>query len=383
MNEKIAILGGGPIGLVAALLLARRALPSVVVDARSVEDAQRDPRLLALSRGTWDLLTPLLETKEGRGALPPRAPIRDVFVSSAGEFGAAHLAAADLDGEALGATVRYGDLVAALAARVANEESIEVRRPVAITNVEQRPHDVRIALADGAMLTAPLAINAEGWSGTAPRNNSAGSDDVALIGEARVAGPAAGSAFERFTREGPLALLPTPASDASVYSIVWCMRAAAAQRRLRLAPAELQRELQQLLGRIGRVEALHPLRSYPLQAHERESVRAHRVVAVGNAAQTLHPVAGQGFNLGVRDCATLADCLAARPHDALGALAEHARRREQDRAAIVGVTRWLPALFSTRFAPIAVARALGLTALDVLPPLRREFMQLLMFGVRT
>jgi 2-octaprenyl-6-methoxyphenol hydroxylase len=361
--------------LVAALLLARYGLRSTVVDARSVEDARNDARLLALSRGTWDLVSPLLDSP------PPRAPIRDVYVSSVGEFGSVHLAAADFDGTDLGATVRYGDLLVALARSAAANPLVEMRRPLSVIGVEQRPDAVEIRCAGDQTWTAPLAINAEGWSEGARRADDSEAD-VALVGDLQVSGPKPGSAFERFTREGPLALLPAPGAVLS-YSLVWCMPPAAATRRQQLGPTSLQNELQTLLGRIGRIEQTSPLRRYPLVAHQRETVRIHRIVAVGNAAQTLHPVAGQGFNLGVRDCATLADCLSRSDSDIAAALAEHQRRRTQDRAAIVGVTRWLPAVFATRLIPIAMARSLGLAALDLLPPLRRELGQLLMFGVRT
>jgi 2-octaprenyl-6-methoxyphenol hydroxylase len=105
-------------------------------------------------------------------------------------------------------------------------------------------------------------------------------------------------------------------------------------------------------------------------------------VAVGNAAQTLHPVAGQGFNLALRDCATLVDCIVASRADVPGALAGYARQRRIDRSTIARVTHWLPQVFATRFAPVAIARSLGLTALDLVPPLRNELAHLLMFGVR-
>jgi 2-octaprenyl-6-methoxyphenol hydroxylase len=378
----MAILGGGPIGLVAALLLARAGMASVVVDARTLDEAQRDRRLLALSRGTWELLAPLLE-----GSVPAHAAIRDVYVSSAGEFGATHLSAADFGGIELGVTVYYGDLLAALAARVAANARIELRRPIKVIDIEQQPHGVRVHLAGGAPLDASLAINAEGWKSDVSAAPST-ADDVALVGDVRIAGPQAGAAYERFTRGGPLALLPNPRSASSTgtsigLSLVWCMTAADATRREQLAAEALRAELQAQLGRIGQVQEIAPLRRFPLVTQQRASVRAHRLVAIGNAAQTLHPVAGQGFNLGVRDCATLVECLARAGGDVAAALAEHEQRRARDRSTIVGVTQWLPAVFSTRFAPIAWARSVSLTALDVVPPLRRELAHLLMFGVRT
>jgi 2-octaprenyl-6-methoxyphenol hydroxylase len=380
-DGRFAILGGGPIGLTCALMLARRGFASCVIDARPLDEAQRETRLLALARGTWQLLDPLLPI----GALRT-APIRTVHVSSAGEFGATRLADLDFDGAPLGATVRYGDLLTALAGAAAARPEIEVRRPRRVVEVVQRADAAQVALDDGSTLATPLAINAEGL-----RPADAGSDnrtkDWAVLADVMVSGPSPGAAYERFTREGPLALLPTPApaigAKGCAMSLVWCMGDEASVRRFAQSSAEFRDELQAALGRrIGRVEEVGPRRRHPLHQHLRSQVREHRLVALGNAAQTLHPVAGQGFNLGVRDCATLVDCIATSPADLGAALRNHEIHRRSDRRAIGAITRALPWLFRSAFAPLAVARSLGLAALDQSPMLRRQLAQLLMFGVR-
>jgi len=381
---KVIVIGGGPIGLTCAALLARRGIASTVLDARALAQARLDARLLALSRGTWDLLAPVLD------ATPlPRAPIREVLVSSAGDFGATRITAADFGGEDLGATVLYGDLLAALAEAVAARPEIELVRPTTVTAVRQRPDCVEVTLGDGSVRSADLAIHAEGT--VDPGGPSPAVDAWALLAEVSLrparAGAPSGSAFERFTREGPLAVLPTPKPTGSGpgfgYALVWCMGEAQAQRRARLDDSALIAELQQQIGnRLGRIAAIGPRRIAALPRRVRETVHEHRVVAVGNAAQTLHPVAGQGFNLGVRDCASLAEELATGGA-ATDALLRYAARRRADRTTVAWLTGNLPAIFASRFAPLALARGLGLTALDVVAPLRRQFAQLLMFGVRT
>jgi len=375
---RIAILGGGPIGLACALLLAQRHIGSVIVDARTLDDARRDARLLALSRGTWQVLQPLLADH-----LPRHAPIRDVYVSSRGEFGSTHLAARDFDGADLGVTVLYGELLESFARAVAAQSTIEVRRPCRALRVAQFPAHVRITLDDATSIEAPLAVHAEGLAvphGVADRTAM----QWAVIANVHTHGTAPGSAFERFTRDGPLALLPTPAGDAQTrtLALVWCMSDEESARRLALPEQAFKEELQRALGtRIARIETIGPRRRYPLAQTMRRELREHRVVALGNAAQTLHPVAGQGFNLGVRDCLTLADTLAT--HDGIdAALADYEARRRIDRAAIGSLTRWLPDAFATRFAPIAIARSAGLLALDLMPALRRQLAHLLMFGAR-
>jgi 2-octaprenyl-6-methoxyphenol hydroxylase len=386
VSRRAIVVGGGPTGLLCALLLAKRGASCVVIDARPLEQARRDARLLALSRGTWELLAPLLGAD-----LPPRAPIREVHVSSAGDFGSTRIAAADFDGADLGATVLYGDLLAALAARVAELPAIEVVRPATAAAVRQRPDAVEVVLDDGTSLAADLAIHAEGFAAADVQEAPAAGADWALLADVRLR-PArdelpAGAAFERFTRSGPLALLPTPRCLAGgaghPMSLVWCMSEAEARRRSALGDEALIGELQGESGpRIGTITTIGPRRALALAQWRREQVRQHRVVALGNAAQTLHPVAGQGFNLGVRDCFTLADELH-ESADVAEALARYARRRRADRAAITTLTRGLPALFATRFAPLAIARGAGLALLDTAAPLRRRLAHLLMFGVRS
>ena len=384
--RKAIIIGGGPIGLLCAALLAQRRIDCCVLDAKPLEQARRDDRLLALSRGTWEILTPILGTR-----LPPRAAIREVYVSSAGDFGATAISASDFEGADLGATVLYGDLLAALAASVAAQPAIEVLRPAIAAGVQQRPDRVEVLLADGTALSADLAVHAEGIAVPAPGGDTRDIEDWALLADVRLR-PAredlpAGVAYERFTRSGPLALLPTPRALGSgtgrTWSAVWCMDEAEARRRSPLADDALLAELQRQVGpRIGEITAIGPRRAVALPRRLRQQVHQHRVVALGNAAQTLHPVAGQGFNLGVRDCASLADELA-QDRPIAEALGSYSRRRRLDRNAIATLTSALPAVFASRFGPLAIARGLGLALLDTAPPLRREFAQLLMFGVRS
>jgi 2-octaprenyl-6-methoxyphenol hydroxylase len=377
----LAILGGGPVGLALALLLARRHVASVVLDARGLDEARRDGRLLALSRGTLETLGAVANLPA-----PTLAPIDTVVISSRGEFGRAVLDGAELDGRALGATVRYGELLGALDAAAGATPLIELRRSVAVSGVQQAPAHVAVHLDDGATLLASIAVNAEG---ARKAEGVASARHVALVADVEIDGPAAGVAFERFTREGPLALLPLPggAAGARRMALVWCMPSATGDRRDALSDTQLLAELQSALGsRNGRLRSLRGRGRYPLVEQARDAVREHRIVHVGNAAQTLHPVAGQGLNLGVRDAVALAESVAAAVaagEDPAARLADYERRRRADRLAIRTLTRAVPGLFATSFAPVAAARSLGLTALSMFPDLRAEFARLLMFGVRS
>ncbi len=395
----VVVLGGGPIGLACALLLARAGIACELLDARPVEALQQDRRLLALSRGSLLVLESLL----GPG-FAPMAAIERVQVSSRGDPGAVQLGARDFPGAGVGATVWYADLVTALAnaahrlTRSPPEQAlIHIRRPRRAVRIDQQPDRVRILLDDGNVLQARLAVDAEGTPTLAPQ-----AKNFALLAEFDVPQVTPGDAIERFTREGPLALLPLPPATGSSraprtqgaapaasspgertrMSMIWCQAAALARKRLEMDETELSEQIAQALGpRLGRPAAMGPRFIFPLVTHRLAQVCEHRLVHIGNAAQSLHPVAGQGFNLGIRDCCCLVESLLdAQGDDPVLALESYRRRRRLDRRLVPALTSALPPLFSSNIAPIALARSAGLIALDAMPGLRRAFTRLLMFG---
>lgn len=393
--EHIVIIGGGPIGLTTALLLDDAGYRVTVIEGRDAAAARADRRLLALSRGTWQVLAPLLPVA------PPHARIDTVVVSSAGEFGTTRIDASELDGtsgQPLGVTVHYGTLCDALEQAVTGaqrEARIAVVRPARATQVAQRHDSATVTLDDARALAADLVLHAEGGTGTqrsqdhaqSGATDSATDSGWALLAEIQMSGPGAGVAFERFTREGPLALLPAVTGQGRGWSLVWCSDAAGATQRGALGDANFVAALQAAIGpRAARVVSAGPRLAVRLAPQTRAQIHEHRVAWIGNAAQTLHPVAGQGFNLGVRDACALVAALRGRRAqartDVPAALIDYASNRSIDRRLITGITRWLPAVFATRAWPIALGRSLGLTALDLVPPLRHQWAHLLMFGVR-
>lgn len=371
--NTVAIIGAGPIGLACALLLSSRGIPSQLLDARSLDQAREDRRLLALSRGTLQLVAGLLGPR-----FAPMASIFEVHVSSSGQLGATRLTSGDFSGVALGATVWYADLVRALASAADSDPQIIVRRPCRVIDVEQRADSVSIGLIDSPRIDVAIAINAEG---SVPSGRPAPSN--ALLAELDVLGLAPGAAVERFTREGPLALLPLPSGGGSRKSMIWCVQQEVTQALLGLSDDEFVGKIQASLGpRIGRVVGLGARSAFPLMQHRRPRVREHRLVYIGNAAQSLHPVAGQGFNLGIRDCVCLADSLARTWNDPIDALSRYEAARKADRFTISYFTSALPALFISQLAPVAIARSMALVAFDLAAPLRRNLSSILMFGVR-
>jgi 2-octaprenyl-6-methoxyphenol hydroxylase len=339
---EVLILGAGPVGCTLALALQGTRQRVRLVEPRP--DAPPAFRPIALSHAS----RLILERVGAWGAFPV-TPITTIHVSQAGAFGRARLDAADAGVPALGYVTQYAELVAALRARVDIE------------------HDV------GGAPT--LTVHAEGNAGEV-RERRYGHDAVV----ARVAAEPASQAmaYERFTAEGPLALLPL----AGGWTLVWSARPERAAALAAAPEEQFLRELQAAFGdRAGRLVAAAERACVPLALRVRGSRVEARAVYIGNAAQALHPVAGQGLNLGLRDAWDLAQTLRAveDPGDA-HALACFAAQRRLDAAATIGVTELLARGFLGAQPLARAARAAVLTSLDVLPAARRFFARRMIFG---
>lgn len=375
----IAILGSGPVGCVLALALARHAPdPGRIVlmgpdPAPRAADQSIDPRALALNHGSREFLRHL-------GAWPARAAdILTVHVSQAGHLGRTLIDRDELQVPRLGCVVAYDELLESLHAAVARSGVARVReRPPR----PQAGRPVALQLADGPA-TARLALVSDG---ARPQGVHREYAQQAVLATVRASRPVPGRAFERFTRTGPLALLPHPAG-AGLHSLVWCVRPGQARDLAALPAAEFDPLLQTAFGqRLGALHRAGPASTFPLSLHAGPSLQGAGIVAVGNAAQTLHPVAGQGLNLGLRDAAQLAHALQpwlVRPDAPVQPLLEHyARQRRLDRGLTLGITDLLPRLFATGNPLLRHAGGLGLAALDLLPALRKPLARHLLQGQR-
>ena len=200
-------------------------------------------------------------------------------------------------------------------------------------------------------------------------------DQVAVVVHVLTDQPASGVAYERFTATGPLAVLPL--ADGR-YTVVWTVTPVRATRLLALADAGFIDELQAGFGwRIGRIVRAGARAAYPLRLSRADAMAGRRAVLVGNAAQALHPVAGQGFNLGLRDAALLAEILAAAPDPGAAAVLEdYERRRAADRRGMIGFTDGLVKLFASERPGVAAARSAGLLLFDVVPAAKRALSRL-------
>ena len=394
-DYDVTIVGAGPVGLALAGWLARRSatqsLSVALVDSREPEDSAADPRAIAVSQGSRTLLEAL--------AWPQDATSIDrIHVSQRGHFGRTLIDRADYGLPALGYVARYGSIVQALADAVRATPAHWLPRTHALAPVQQ--HDgVTLAVESPHHATRNLRtrvlVNAEGGlfrardereAAPAPASAKRWSRDygqTALVGVVTVSAPQPHVAWERFTREGPIALLPMGGVRDADYALVWCSAPDEAARRAQLADAELLAELDTAFGaRMGRFTQIRGRASFPLGLAAADALANGRVAVIGNAAQTLHPVAGQGLNLGLRDAHALADALARHGATPL-ALADFARRRSFDRRMTIGATDTLARVFTVDSAPLAALRGLALTALEFVPPVKTALARQMMFGQRS
>ena len=399
MDERLGevlIVGAGPVGAVCALAFAQHGVAARVLEAQP-ESARGDSRTLALAHGS----RLILERLGVWGRLADVTPITRIHISQRGALGVTRLVADELDVPALGYVLPYAELTVALKAAL-REAAIAVEYGVAADRIEPGAEAATLHTADGRTLTAPLVAVADGGRGEeAPKPKFARDyDQMAVVCDVETELPHGNQAFERFTPEGPAALLPkgdryAPQGDSGFlraearersYALVWTARSADAERIAALPDAEFLAALQRHFGgRVGRFLAAGPRKAFPLRLAWTGSEAAERVVRIGNAAQTLHPVAGQGFNIGLRDAWELASLCGDTPADEIGSaamLAAYARGRRTDVLGGLGFTDFLVRTFSNDLAPLRHARGLGLLALEALPPLKRFVARRMMFGAR-
>jgi 2-octaprenyl-6-methoxyphenol hydroxylase len=377
LEADVAICGAGPVGMALAALLARRGVQGkriVLIDGKSLGQAISDPRSIALAWGSRLLL-------EEVGAWPlPATAIHQIHVSRRGHLGRSMMDRDEHDLEALGYVARYGDVVDALAL-ACERAGVQVLRPLRVSGMEESPAGVQLQLDDGRTLQAQIAVQAEGGVFGEQPDKSSTRDygQTAVIARVSASSPCAHRAFERFTDEGPLALLPQEGGDGHQYALVWCVQPERAQRLLDLGEDAFLHELGEAFGeRLGRFTKVSPRVAFPLGLNADPRATA-RTVAIGNAAQTLHPVAGQGLNLGLRDAAVLARLLAREMTPA--AIDRFAAEREGDRNMVIRATDTMARVFADK-GPLQPLFGLALAALDTVKPARMLLAELMMFGRR-
>ena len=378
----VVIVGAGPVGMALAIALAQGHSPwrVLLIDKhprRAWEKGPHaDPRALALAHGSRQLLERLGAWNAAAGT-----SISDIHISQRGGFGRTRMQASDYGTPALGYVMRYRDLAHALDARIADAALIdECTVDTIAANTEEKLLTItRQGIT--RQIRTKLVVHAEGTPRADPGIRVHDYEQHAVIAEVRPAEGHKHRAWERFTPDGPLALLPLGTD----YSVVFTLPPEPAARVLAYDDDTFLAALQSAFGHRLHFVATGPRASFPLALRVRSSVVAEREVWIGNSAQTLHPVSGQGVNLGLRDAWELAEALlAGQPADAgdKSILKGYARGRQTDRRGSMAFTDGVVRLFSNDLPPLRVARGLGLLALDLYPPLRHVVAKRMIWGAR-
>jgi len=378
----VLICGGGLVGASLACALGGQPLRVGVIEAvpfNTEGQPSYDDRTIALAYGTRRIFSamgvwPLLE-----GGV---TPIERIHASDRGHFGALRMDCREEGVEALGYVAPARVLGRALVDSLTKHPNITVLCPAQLDSLETQGNTVFAAINDGTHtrdVTAHLLVAADGGRSVVREalgitTHTRDYEQCAIIANVTPAHPHHNTAYERFTETGPLALLPMSEGRCAV---VWTHRAADADAIMAMDDQQFLAALQDAFGfRLGRFIKAGRRAAYPLQLIRAKEHIRERIALIGNAAHTLHPVAGQGFNLGLRDVAALADVItmaAAEGRD-IGAgevLQHYARWRRRDHQGVITFTDALVRMFSNNFTPVVVARDLGMTVLDLLPGIKR------------
>lgn len=378
----ILIQGGGPVGLAcAAWTLQKFPDAKITLLDRNPENdddlAGADSRGTALSHGSKILLDTI-------NAWPSEsATIHRVHVSQAGRFGRALMTREELKQDALGHIIRYRDIHITLRQAL---RAIQAKSPNFVWQ-----HIAKDKEEDG--FDAQCVVHAEGGLFKKQDWVESGRDygQSALVGLVEVENAVPHQAWERFTAEGPLAVLPSHYGH-NILNLVWCGSPESSKHRLQLNEVDFLSDLQKEFGsRIGRFLKIQDRRLYELGLNYRKEITKDNEVWIGNAAQALHPVAGQGLNLGLRDAFLLSEKLVElfsgsaegqSRADIENALQGYAQSRKADRTTTIGLTDFMARVFTSNLAPIVAARGLALSALQWLPSAKTALARQMMFGRR-
>ncbi|MBL1321164.1 MAG: 2-octaprenyl-6-methoxyphenyl hydroxylase [Methylophaga sp.] len=368
----LIIVGGGMVGASLACALKNSDLKIAIIEAFPANSAQQpsyDDRSIALAYGSQRIfesidLWPKLASHS--------TAITDIHVSDRGHFGITRLSVQAENVPALGQVITARSMGQVLNKAIEQQANLEFICPAKVTELSQSPDYVAITLDDSRTLSAKLIVAADGGNSTIKRLLNLGSlehdyKQTAITANITPERAHNGKAFERFTDSGPIALLPM--SD-NRCSLVWTVKTGDEIEILSLSEQDFLSRLQERFGyRLGKLLKVGQRNNYPLKLIQVDQPIQHRVVLIGNAAHSLHPIAGQGFNLGLRDVAALADVLVDNDGDCGDAhlLHDYSQWQQQDQDNVIDNTNILVKVFSNDNPIIGHLRGAGLTLTDALP----------------
>lgn len=384
--ETVIIVGGGLVGVTLALALSHLSQGRLNIELveTHLQGGQQHPgsdvRTIALAQGTCQQL---VKMNIWQALADGATAIECIEVSDRGHAGFVTLRAEEYNIPALGQVIELYQAGQKLFNLLAHAAGIRLHCPATVVAVRREQQRVDVTLDNGQILTGKLLIAADGGTSLLARAcgvswRSQSYDQIAVVTNVVTEQPHRNRAFERFTAQGPLALLPISGGRSAV---VWCCHSKHQSEMQSWCDEDFLQHLQRLFGwRLGRITQTGLRQSYPLQLRVADRHISHRLALVGNAAQRLHPIAGQGFNLGVRDVMALAQTVvtAYQQGEDLGSyrvLDRYQQHRQSDQRKMINFTDGLIHLFANHYAPLIVARQLGLLLMDRQPGLREILVQ--------
>jgi 2-octaprenyl-6-methoxyphenol hydroxylase len=379
--SNISIIGAGPVGAIAALALhAKQSTHSVLLLDAAAPDEIAYERTLALSYGSRLLLE---RVGVWQTISPAPQPIETIDVTQRGGAGHAVIRARECDVPALGYTLTYASLKAAMDAAL-DRAGIQVRYNTKVERVSIDPTCATLHLANAEKIDCPMVVVADGGSIALPGMKTFTRDhgQSAVVAQVQVSAPQPTTAYERFTTQGPIAMLPLDATGR--YGLVWTHPRENTPHVCEWASEKFISEAHVAFGNdLGTFKLLNAPRHYTLGLKYTEPRARPRLIAIGNAAQSMHPIAGQGLNLGLRDAWVFAEHFHAVSRDQLGAFSPamgYGLRRAPDRVAGVLMTETLVSVFGLDLSFAKAARGAGVGLLDALAPVKRALARRMMFG---
>lgn len=386
-HVPIVIVGGGPVGSVLALSLQQQGIAFTMLEAREKGASHQDKRALALSYGT----RLVLEKLSVWDAVEAQATaINTIHISQRGGLGRTKLTAAEHNLPAIGYVVSYGALTQALDAVLDTSnvlygaEATEIQTSAEKSTVTFKHAETVQSLSADLLVVADGGRSLNAIEGIAKETKEYGHD--ALVTKVQAELPHNNIAYERFTPDGPMALLPNGERD---FSLVWTGEKASIDALLQLDDLTFLKELHQAFGdRVGRFLSVEKRMSFPLKLSTLKPADAPHLAGlhlaiIGNAAQTMHPVAGQGFNVGIRDAWTLADVIIQTPANALGSegmLKQYSQQRKRDTRGGLLFTDLLVNVFSNDLIGVGSLRGAGLGLLELFKPAKNLLVSRMSFG---
>ena len=376
-DYDLVIAGGGLAGNCLALALKDTGLRIAIVEANTREQLHTSPagdRALALAAGTVMMLETL---GIWQGISHAATAIKQIHISDRGHFGKTRLSAQKEHVDALGYVITARDIETHVA-NLVSEAAIELISPARVVGLMSGDQEICISLKQGnesLNVSAGLLVGADGGLSSVRKlldiaQHMTEYGQTALVTTVKSTIPNKNTAFERFTASGPLALLPVAKNHCAV---VWTRTDEDAKALMLGSEADFLAELQQCFGfKLGELSLTAPRRAFPLSLIRAEKMVAGRAVIIGNAVHQLHPVAGQGFNLGLRDVVNLAEMLITQheQNKDIGAadfLKKYAKSRKKDHDRTIGFTDAVVKIFSNEWLALAAARNIGLALLDHIP----------------